>query len=144
MDLHEYMQFCQTQRYQWGKFDCCTYAAGAIQVLTGVDCMEGVTPYSDETSAAISLLDSFGTANVRDVFLQIAHKHGAKQILDGEARKDGDICCVKWPIRRNKKTVDQSVGLAVYYQNSVFACSLVGVARALPPLIVLDYWRFPK
>jgi hypothetical protein len=36
----------QTRRFRWGAFDCCTFAADAVQAQTGKDPMAGLRGYT--------------------------------------------------------------------------------------------------
>jgi len=142
MDIHDYMRSCETKPFQWGQFDCCLFAAGAIEARTGIDCMKHTRNYDDEMTAAIQLRDSFGTAIVRDVFLQIAERYNAKQIDLSEA-EDGDIVCVQWPYLFQKaNSLDQSCGMAVFYRNQVLACTVRGLISVPPSHRIIDVWSF--
>lgn len=145
MDIDSYMAECGTQRFVWGTFDCCLFAAGAIEVTTGVHPMKDVTPYKDATSAGISLRESFNTNSVRDVFLQIAERYNARKVDLNEAR-NGDVVCIKFPTNTvNPRYIDQSCGLGVFYRNKVYGCLQSGGIIHVPLMHrVIDIWRFEK
>lgn len=143
MDIHSYMSECSTKRFEWGTFDCCLFAAGAIAVKTGLHPMREVTPYNDPTSAGISLRESYGSNAVRDVFLKIAKEYEAKKVDISEA-KDGDIVCIKFPTRTTTlRDVDQSCGLGVFYRNKVYGCLQSGGIVKIPMIHrIIDIWSF--
>lgn len=42
--------------FAWGSNDCCTFAASAIEAITGINPMADVTPYDSEMAAARLIL----------------------------------------------------------------------------------------
>lgn len=58
--LHEYVELVAGERFAWGRFDCCLFAADAVRVMTGFD---GAAPlrgrYSSE-GEALALLQAEG------------------------------------------------------------------------------------
>uniref|UniRef100_A0AAU6W097 Tail fiber protein n=1 Tax=Pseudomonas phage Pavpe01 TaxID=3138545 RepID=A0AAU6W097_9VIRU len=142
MDIDSYMSECLNAPFKWGAFDCCLFAAGAIQCATGVDCMAETRSYNSEQSAAIVLNKHFGTLVVRDIFLQIARRFDAHNIALHDAR-NGDIVCVQWPKKFIKPCeIDQSCGLGVFYRNRVLACSSHGLITIPSTHRIIDIWRF--
>lgn len=143
MNIHEYMRECQDKRYEWGKFDCCTFAAGAIEVATGVDVMAPYRTYIDEMSCAITMNENFGSTNIRDAFLKLAATVSGKAIDIAEAR-DGDVVCIQWPLATyNKGKVDQRQGMGVFYRYSAWACLCPqGITRIPLTHRIIDVWRF--
>jgi len=49
--LDEYIESCRSTHFQYGRFDCAIFTAGAIRVITGTDLMEGFPFYDSKTSA---------------------------------------------------------------------------------------------
>lgn len=143
MDIHEYMAWCGEQRFEWGKFDCCTFAAGAMQVTSGVDVMRDIRVYKDETTCAIMLYENFGTLEVSKVFEVLAATIDGKPVDLSEAR-DGDVVRINWPrASYTKGSVDQRCGLGVFYRNTVYACMHpMGIIKLPVTHRIIDVWRF--
>jgi hypothetical protein len=140
-ELDAYMQQCMERKFEWGKFDCFTYAAGAVLALTGKDHMADLRGYADETSAEIMLREKFGTLNLRCAFLKVAAIHAIQ--VPKHSLKDGDICSVKWNSNHYKPTqLDQSTGLAVYWQWRILALHPMGITVIPETHRLIDAWRF--
>lgn len=141
--IHEYMTECADMRFEWGKFDCCTFAAGAIEIATGIDVMRDIRTYKDESTCAMMLNDNFGTVVVREVFEMLVKPIGGRPIDLSEA-KDGDIVCIQWPVATyGKGRVDQRCGLGVFYRHKAFACMHpVGIVKLPVTHRIIDVWGF--
>lgn len=59
--LHEYVELVKGERFAWGAFDCCLFAADAVRAMTGFD---GAAPlrgrYASEDEAIALLLENGG------------------------------------------------------------------------------------
>lgn len=56
-----YIEECRSLPFEWGTHDCCTFAAGAIDALTGSTFKDQLAAaYSDETTA-LAYIASFGS-----------------------------------------------------------------------------------
>lgn len=142
MNIHEYMSHCQSQRFTWGTFDCCIYAAGAIEVATGRNPMAACPAYNNDVTASIVLRETFGSTSVRDIFMQLVSEYGAVQIQPHEM-KNGDLACVEWPHEFTRSCdIDQSCGMGVVYNNQVLVCCTHGLVSVPTTHRVIDLWRF--
>lgn len=55
--LNDYLAMQLGRRFAWGVLDCCTFADGAVEALTGVRLMTGrFGDYSDRTGAEAALV----------------------------------------------------------------------------------------
>lgn len=142
MTIDEYIVQCKNSKFEFGAFDCCLFAAGAVQCKTGTDPLEGMRDYNSEQSATIVLNENFGTLNIRDIFLEMARFFNAHTVGIEEAQ-NGDIVCIKWPRQfLQKHEIDQSCGLGVYYRNQILACSQRGLIPVPLGERIIDIWRF--
>ena len=142
MTINDYMTRSMCRRFEWGTFDCCIYAAGAIEIATGENPMTRCPNYNDEVSASIVLSEYFNSNNVRDIFLKLTDAYDAHKVELHEAQ-NGDLVCIKWPDAFTKSgTLDQSVGMGVFYNNQVLACSANGLISVPSTHRIIDIWRF--
>ena len=143
MDIYDYIQECDGKPFKWGVFDCCHFAGGAIAVLCGHNPMGSVPAYDDETTASIALRERFGTTSVREAFLIIAEEMGATRVENNDL-KDGDILTIDFgKFARHRCQVDQSAGMGLYFNNSIYVCLQPrGLARLGNMTTLIDAWRF--
>ena len=58
MLLHEYLMEKRDQPFKWGVNDCCTFSAGAVEAMTGVNPMEEfVGKYKSAATSHRALID---------------------------------------------------------------------------------------
>jgi hypothetical protein len=50
--------------FSWGSNDCCTFAAAAVEAITGTDLMALVAPYETELAAARLIKDGGGLQQI--------------------------------------------------------------------------------
>lgn len=56
-----YLEDARTRKFEWGKFDCCLFAADVIDLATGSTFRDQLeSKYSDEKTA-LAYIDSFGS-----------------------------------------------------------------------------------
>jgi len=58
--LHEYVDLVNGERFAWGVFDCCLFAAGAVRVMTGFDGAASLRGRYASEAEAIALLHAEG------------------------------------------------------------------------------------
>ena len=49
--LFEYIEGHRCTRFQWGTLDCCTFVAGCVQAMTGIDYAAPLRGYTTEAQA---------------------------------------------------------------------------------------------
>jgi hypothetical protein len=60
-----YVESLRDQPFLWGKLDCAIFAAGAVEAMTGVDPMAGLSGYGSEAEADRVLKTETGGTLVR-------------------------------------------------------------------------------
>lgn len=142
MTVAKYIEQCTDRAFEWGTFDCCIYAAGAIELATGRNPMEGCPIYNSEVSASIALYKKYNERSIRQVFLKIVEEFNAQQVHIADMQ-DGDLACVKWPHEfTNSRSIDQSYGMGVVFANRVLVCSNHGLIAVPSTHRIVDIWRF--
>lgn len=91
--LNEYINSVKDNKWQYGTFDCCTFTAGAVEAITGVDYMEEFRGKYDDVDSSIKALENIGAG---DLYKTLRRKFGKP--VHGAAGKKGDIiffdgCC---------------------------------------------------
>lgn len=102
--LYAYVESRRDVPFAWGDNDCCSFAAGAIEAMTGERLDVG---FERETAghAAAMLADVGGVAGIADL------KLGARQ--SGRTARRGDIVLVEQSDDRDLLGVALGVGVAV-------------------------------
>ncbi|MDE2103664.1 MAG: hypothetical protein KGL39_40880 [Patescibacteria group bacterium] len=57
--LYHYIAAVRREPYRIGTFDCCTFCAAAVNVVTGKDLMQGIPSYSTESEMQ-ALIQQYG------------------------------------------------------------------------------------
>lgn len=55
-----YLRARREMPFAWGTHDCCTFAAGAVEAISGRNPMAAIAPYADERTAARMVRDAGG------------------------------------------------------------------------------------
>lgn len=55
-----YLSACENTPFEWGKHDCCTFAAGAVHVQIGRNPMEDLPLYASESEATAMIAANGG------------------------------------------------------------------------------------
>lgn len=84
--LNKYVAETQAKEFKLGEHDCCTFAAGAIEVMTGVDWMPEFRGYYDDWQSAEEALDTIGYDNL---YKTLTKKFGPAVI--GQKGRKGDL-----------------------------------------------------
>jgi hypothetical protein len=82
MTLAEYIQSNLKTPFNWGFFDCATFSATWVRTCTGVDLLDGVTPWQTEREARRVMKATGGVAAWIDRSFPAVHPNFAN---------DGDI-----------------------------------------------------
>lgn len=91
--LSEYIISVQDKQFEYGVFDCCTLAAGAVEAITGVDYMEEFRDtYDDEESSKACRLEQTGTVSLYRILRRKFGPpvHGAKGQIGDVAFFEGN------------------------------------------------------
>lgn len=62
----EYIEANRGRPFQWGEHDCCTFVAGAAQIMLGHDEMESLRGTYDSAASAARLLHGGGLGRAMD------------------------------------------------------------------------------
>ena len=82
--LGYYLESAEAKRFRYGTFDCCKFAAGAVEAMTGVDLMEGFV--YDNARSAKALMPK----GLLPIFSQVMGKFGCPQVKPTFAQR-GDL-----------------------------------------------------
>ncbi len=83
--------------FLYGRWDCCLFAADAIQVMTGVDVATKFRGRYDSANTAIRRIREYcGHRSVARIAEKLAQEHSMEQAAPGLARR-GDMIVVKRP-----------------------------------------------
>lgn len=84
--LNEYVAEAQKKEFKLGEHDCCTFAAGAIEAMTGKDWMPEFRGHYDDWKSAEDALDEIGYDNL---YKTLTKKFGPAVI--GQKGRKGDL-----------------------------------------------------
>lgn len=91
-ELHEYLTNHANTPFAWGTFDCCLFAADAVQAMTGVDIASDFRgEYSDSASAFALIHSVTGSTTVADAAAYCAAKHGLTEWKHPLMAQRGDL-----------------------------------------------------
>ena len=83
--------------FQWGVFDCCTFAALGIEAITGVRTDTDFTGYTDESGAMAKIREVTGGSTVADAAEYVANKFGMTQWPGPLFAQRGDLVVCNAP-----------------------------------------------
>jgi hypothetical protein len=90
-----FLSINRTRPFRYGDWDCCLFAADAIQTMTGVDiASDSRGTYGDRRAAYARMKEVSGRASVRTVAERAAAKHGMPQVSPLYARR-GDMMLIQ-------------------------------------------------
>jgi uncharacterized protein DUF6950 len=93
--LSQFLYLYRNRSFRYGDWDCCLFAADAIQVMTGADLAEGFRGTYNSRSTAYALLKAnFGGPSVRAFAQYAAAKHGMEQVAISYGRR-GDMALIR-------------------------------------------------
>jgi hypothetical protein len=94
--LRIYLRDHQDTPFAYGSFDCLSFAAGAVALLTGTDIMAPFRgKYSTHTGAMRIARRVYGSRTVPEVLAAMMQQHGWKEISPMFAQR-GDIVLVEF------------------------------------------------
>jgi hypothetical protein len=92
--LHQYLK--NAQPFEWGKADCCLFAANAIEAQTGIDIADDFRgQYTDKLSAFALIRKVTGGSTVAVAAAYCAKKHGLKELQYPLMAQRGDLVVFK-------------------------------------------------
>lgn len=84
--------------FAWGSNDCCTFAAGGIQAITGIDVMADFRgKYTDEAGALAAIESVCGGTTVADAAAYCAQKAGLVELPKPLFAQRGDLVVCNAP-----------------------------------------------
>lgn len=86
--LFAYVEDRRNEPFQWGRMDCCMFAAGAIEAMTGVDATASFPAYEDEFDAKAILAAHEGLESLVEVQCQ---KLGFTELPTPRKAQRGDL-----------------------------------------------------
>lgn len=92
--LFAYLEAAETRPFLWGEFDCCLFAAGAVQAVMGVDVTAEFPPNYDSEETARAYLENLG--GIQGLFDAAFLPIGAKRIAPLYAKR-GDLLTLQLP-----------------------------------------------
>jgi hypothetical protein len=134
----EYHQFILSELktpFEWGQWDCCLFAASAIQSFTGVDIAAPYFRghYNDQASAMALIHTVTGGSTVADAAAYCAAQHGLVQNTHPLLAQRGDLVV----INNKGNTI---AGVVHLNGKDVISVSQAGLVR-LPIRSVVQSWR---
>jgi hypothetical protein len=123
--------------FEWGKNDCCLYAANAIQCFTGVDIAADFRGlYSNQISAMAAIKAVTGGSTVADAAAWCAAKHGLVEYAHPRQAQRGDLVVM----RQNAEDPDERLMAGVVHlsgrdlvtvgERGLMRISILNVVRA--------------
>src|ERR1700733_5781171 len=93
--LHQFLLDNANTQFEWGKNDCCLFAANAIQSFTGIDLADEFRgKYTDQLSAFGLISSVSGGTTVADAAAYCAKKHGLTEHTHPLMAKRGDLVVI--------------------------------------------------
>ena len=91
--LNKYLTDNRNNEWKWGTHDCCTFAAGAVEAITGVDYMEEFRGHYSSEDSSNQALTQIGVGTLYDTLKKKFGPpvHGAKGKRGDVAFSEG--CC---------------------------------------------------
>jgi len=86
--LHDYVEASMAREFVYGNFDCCLWAAGWVEIATGIDHASGLRGYDSKT-AAYRVIARYGS-----IEKMVTHLLGRDPIHAAFAQR-GDIVLIR-------------------------------------------------
>lgn len=126
--LHQYLQDNHNRPFEWGKFDCCLFAADVIQILTGRDPAKAFRgKYTTARGAALALR-RYGQGDI----ISTADEQLGREITLLQAKR-GDACAID---------TEHGPALAIYMGSVVISVGEHGLIKQSPTQVnILKIWE---
>ncbi len=84
--LNEYIASISEKTFEYGTFDCCTFTAGAVEAITGIDHVEEFRDTYDDKESSKATMKKNGKGNIYRI---LQNKFGKP--VHGAMGRKGDI-----------------------------------------------------
>jgi hypothetical protein len=104
--LYVYLEACEAKPFRYGQFDCCLFACGAVEAMTGVDLAAPFRGRYGTRANARKALGQYGgfPASLEKAMDRAAHDHGMAEVSVNFAGR-GDLVLIP-------RSQDFALGLA--------------------------------
>ncbi len=124
-DLANYIRANRNTPFKWGKFDCCLFAANALEITTGKDYAADFRGRYTTQIGAARALKKYGAGTIEAT---LTNKLGKPQT--GLNLSRGDICLVE---------NEGNPAAAVFFQGVAWAASKNGLTP-IPQNKIIKFW----
>jgi hypothetical protein len=120
--LSRFLSLRQRDPFAYGKFDCCLFAANAIQEMTGTDIAAYFRGrYSSRKEALALVKDYVGRVSIRLLTEKVATEHGMRKVSILTAQR-GDLILIQ-------RSRDYSLGIVDLSGSRVAVLGSSGIGR---------------
>jgi len=132
--LERYLIENEKQNFQYGHFDCCLFAAGAIEAMTGVDLAEAFRGhYANHKQAMVIVRKACGRMSFVSLAAKLFEKAHMPEVAPQFAQR-GDVVLIRQP--RNHSL------LGIVALDGIHAMIPIGVGLSKVPIVNVERaWR---
>lgn len=136
--LERYLAAHAREAFRYGVFDCCLFACGAIETMTGTDpAGEFRGKYANRQEAFVAVRAALGgrSASLRDLARKLARAHGFQRVENIHHAHRGDLVI----LRRSAREV--SLGIVSLNGRDVLVATGPGVQPIPLVSAAVEIWR---